>query len=137
MDRRGPLAGLVLLSSLSVVVSGLHMVPSPRVQVLTYLLFVLFRGALFSSLSVFLSILFGFPSLAATVGIATALGGVFSLISTPLISWALASNGAFTSPNALLLALCCATFTFPVWVAHRGGHKSLLAALKGVPSSGQ
>lgn len=137
MDRRGPLAGLVLLSTLSVVVSALHMVPQPQLQVLTYLLFVLFRGALFSSLSVFLSILFGFPSLAATVGIATALGGVFSLISTPLISWALASNtGTFASPNALILALCCATFAFPVWIAHRSGHKSLLAALKEVPSTG-
>ena len=131
MGRWGPLAGMSLLSSLGVAVSALHMVPSPKLQYLTYILFVFFRGALFSALSVFLSVVFGFSTLGALVGTATAVAGIFSLLSTPLLSWGLAGDGGFKYPNSLILALTIASFAFPMWMARRGGHKSLLKAISG------
>ena len=127
LDRWGPLAGLTLLSSLATLLSALQLVPSLQLQGLTALVFVAFRGTLFSCLSVFLSVLFGFSSLSALVGVITALSGVFSLLSTPLVQWGLL--GGFAAPNGLLLALSAASFAFPAWVAVRGGHANLLRAL--------
>jgi len=129
LDTRGPLAGLTLLSLLATLLSTLQMIPNLKLQGFTALVFVLFRGALFSSLSVFLSLLFGFGNLGALVGVITALSGVFSLLTTPLMTWALGSPQGFQGPNALILALCFSTLAFPLWMAVKGGHKSLFHAL--------
>jgi hypothetical protein len=127
LDTRGPLAGLTLLSCLGTLLSVLQLLPSLPTQGLAALVFVLFRGALFSCLSVFLSHLFGFANLSALVGIITCLSGVFSLLTTPMLAWGLA--GGFAAPNGLALALSAGSLLFPAWVAVRGGHASLLHAL--------
>jgi hypothetical protein len=128
LDTRGPLAGLALLSCLGALLSALQLVPSLPLQGLAALVFVLYRGTLFSCLSVLLSHLFGFARLSALVGTVTCLSGVFSLLTTPLLGWGVASG--FAAPNFLLLALCLASLGFPAWMAVRGGHRSLLHALR-------
>ena len=127
LDAAGPLAGLTLLSCLATLLSALQMVPSLPLQGLTALVFVLFRGTLFSCLSVFLSLLFGFRTLSPLVGMVTCLSGVFSLLTSPLMQWGVA--GGFAGPNALILALSALSLAFPMWMAVRGGHSSLWAAL--------
>lgn len=124
----GPLAGLALLSSLGTLLSVLQMVPSLPLQGFSAFVFVMFRGTLFSCLSVFLSELFGFGNLSALVGVVTCLSGVFSLLTEPLLQWGLLHG--FASPNALILALSVASFAFPWWMAVRGGHAGLLAAVR-------
>jgi hypothetical protein len=128
LDAHGPLAGLSLLSCLAALLSALQMVPSLPLQGFTALVFVLFRGTLFSCLSVFLSLLFGFANLSALVGVVTCLSGVFSLLTEPLLQWGLLRG--FESPNALILALSAASLAFPFWMAARGGHKGLLGAIR-------
>ena len=133
LDARGPLAGLALLSALATLLSALQLVPSLPLQGFAALVFVLFRGTLFSCLSVFLSVLFGFGTLSALVGIVTAAAGVLSLATTPLIAWGAAGPLGFAAPNALVFALSAASMAFPAWMAVRGGHASLLHALAASP----
>ena len=128
LDAAGPLAGLTLLSCLATLLSALQMVPSLQLQGFTALVFVLFRGTLFSCLSVFLSLLFGFRTLSPLVGSVTCLSGVFSLLTSPLMQWGVAAG--FAGPNALILALSALSLAFPMWMAVRGGHSSLWAALR-------
>jgi LAT3 family solute carrier family 43 protein 3 len=130
LDARGPLAGLTLLSCLGTLLSALQLVPSLPLQGFTALVFVMFRGTLFSCLSVFLSMAFGFSNLSALVGVVTCLSGVFSLLTGPLLDWGLLRG--FREPNALILALCAASLAFPWWMAVRGGHTGLLSALHAV-----
>jgi len=129
-DSRGPVAVLTALVCLAVSMSSLQLVPSLSTQVATFVCFVFMRGFLFANAGVYLSVAFGFRSLGVLIGITTAVGGCAGLLASNLMSWASEDTRGYTAPNSLMLGLSLATIFFPAWLARRGGHSGLLAALK-------
>lgn len=127
IDVRGPIAGLTVLSLLSILVSALQLVPGLPIQTPAMLAFVGMRGFLFSNTNVYISVAFGFSNLGVLIGITTAIGGLIGLVAEPLKAWSMTSGWA--PPNGLMLALCAMTLCFPAWLAVRGGHRNLVTAL--------
>lgn len=127
IDQRGPIAGLAVLSLLSILVSALQLVPGLPVQTPAMLAFVGMRGFLFSNTNVYISVAFGFSNLGVLIGTTTAIGGLVGLVAEPLKAWS--TTGGWALPNGLMLALCVTTLSFPAWLSVRGGHRNLVTAL--------
>ena len=129
-DSRGPVAALTTLSLLAILMSALQLVPSLNAQIATFVFFVFMRGFLFANASVYLSVAFGFRNLGVLIGTVTAVGGTAGLLASSLMRWAQADARGYTAPNALMLGFSIATLAFPAWLARRGGHSSIWAALQ-------
>ncbi|RYE82300.1 MAG: MFS transporter, partial [Methanosarcinales archaeon] len=102
-----------------------NLIHSLNVQIVTFVLWIVFRAFHFSIMSTFLSRTFGFHTLGITVGSVQLVGGLVCLTQTLFLKWAFASPGAtsergnFTNPNIFMLVIeGCALF-FPVYLTYR------------------
>lgn len=132
LDRYGPVLGLTFVWLLAVLLSALSMVPVLPLQVVTFIVFTLFRGLNFCVMTVFISAVFSFQPLGSLVGMLTAVAGVIGLCNSALLAWALDTPDGvpnFQPVNAFLLAVMLACGLFPIWLARRAGLGSLLSAL--------
>jgi hypothetical protein len=106
-----------VLSALCVLVSAASLVPLLAVQPVAFVAFAAFRGFLFSCMSAYLALVFGFTNLGLLVGSVTCIGGFFALQQVLWTRWATARG--FAEPNAVLTVLGCLTVFFPLWLRAR------------------
>ena len=117
LDAHGPIPAFFVLSALCVLVSAASLVPLLAVQPIAFAAFAAFRGFLFSCMSAYLALVFGFKNLGLLVGSVTCIGGVFALQQVLWTRWATARG--FAEPNAVLTLLACLTAFFPLWLRSR------------------
>lgn len=117
LDAHGPIPAFFVLSALCVLVSAASLVPLLAVQPIAFAAFAAFRGFLFSCMSAYLALVFGFKNLGLLVGSVTCIGGVFALQQVLWTRWATARG--FAEPNAVLTVLACVTAFFPLWLRSR------------------
>lgn len=135
LDTGGTLAGLWALWALGVLFSALNLWLPLAAQPATFVALACFRGFLFTNMASYCARVFGPITLGRTIGSLVLLGGLVSLLQLALLPWAYSSaasassgGGATNTPsppdfsrvNGLLLALCAATVTLPLWLAARG-----------------
>lgn len=121
LDRHGPVAAFFILAALGIAVSLVSLVPVLALQPLGFALFACYRGFLYSVMSSYLALVFGFSHLGLLIGLVTLVGGCFALQQVAWTTWQLQSG--FGPSNALQLVLGVTTLAFPMWLRVRAQRK--------------
>jgi hypothetical protein len=123
IDRMGLRISWFLLWAILVLLCVLNLIPNLKLQVLTFIIFALFRAFLFSNMSTYLAKQFGYASVGRLVGAVILCGGLVALIQQPLLKWGFSAGekrgderGWFLPPNMFLLAISVVGVAFPAWV---------------------
>ena len=90
-------------------------IPSLNLQILTFVLFVLYRGWLFAFMSAYVSHAFGFGTFSRVVGTAIVIGACVSFLQYPLIDLALETfEGDYLVSNLVVIVLSALLVFFPL-----------------------
>jgi MFS family permease len=112
VDRLGTDACLFATSMLALLHSLATLVSMLSVQVASFILFVLFRAFLFTSVTGFIGRYFGFGNFGTIFGSTTLLASLLSLLQFPLLQIGVTTS--FTTPALVVLALTLVGGVFPV-----------------------
>lgn len=115
LDRFGVGVSLWIQWLLGLLLTVLCSIQILQVQVGSMVVFAAFRAWHFSNMTVYLSSVFGFPTLSVTIGTVVLVGGCIGQLQSPLLQWALDSPSAFLDPSLTMLGVQLACFAFPLW----------------------
>eukprot|EP01138_Halocafeteria_seosinensis_P005627 gb/GECG01005752.1/.p1 GENE.gb/GECG01005752.1/~~gb/GECG01005752.1/.p1 ORF type:complete len:615 (+),score=66.71 gb/GECG01005752.1/:1-1845(+) len=143
IDKYGIVGGFWGSNISGILLSVFTLIPVLQLQVVSFLVFVIFRSFLFSITAAFISSEFGFTNLGKLIGVTYFTGGAVGFLAQPLLQLGLHPSDSeghnFNVPGAIMLALTLLqtifpvvytywnrrTITFPTWV------QSVLAKVTG------
>eukprot|EP01138_Halocafeteria_seosinensis_P005628 gb/GECG01005753.1/.p1 GENE.gb/GECG01005753.1/~~gb/GECG01005753.1/.p1 ORF type:complete len:545 (+),score=49.92 gb/GECG01005753.1/:1-1635(+) len=115
IERYGLVGGFWGSNISGVLLSILSLIPVLELQILTFIVFVIFRSFLFSIAATFFASEFGIDNFGKLMGITFCIGGGFGFLSQPLLIMGLDSfDRDFTVPGLIVLALTLIQTSFPV-----------------------
>lgn len=114
IDKYGIVAGFWGSNFTGILLSILTLIPSLKLQVVSFFVFVVFRSFLFSVPATFISNEFGFTNLGKLIGVTFMTAGATSFLAQPLLDLGLKPEGHdFYPPGGILLALTLLQSIFP------------------------
>eukprot|EP01138_Halocafeteria_seosinensis_P005630 gb/GECG01005755.1/.p1 GENE.gb/GECG01005755.1/~~gb/GECG01005755.1/.p1 ORF type:complete len:573 (+),score=56.39 gb/GECG01005755.1/:1-1719(+) len=122
IDKFGLVGGFWGSNISGILLSALSLIPVLELQVLTFIVFVIFRSFLFSITATFLSAEFGFDNFGKLIGITFCIGGGFGFLAQPLLILGLETfNRDFTIPGLIVLGVTLLQMTFPILYSYYRG----------------
>jgi len=123
MDYAGLTYAFFGLVIASVSFQAVAMVPEPMdIQLITFVLFAVFRAFMFGSLGTVMLRVFGSHNLGRLVAVAVPFGGAVSMFQFLLFQRSMEYYEAdFTTTSTALLVLACCTIAFPIYYAQVHG----------------
>ncbi len=143
IDRYGLHKAVVANFALSLAVSVVQLIPNLEIQAFGTVLFLVFRGFVFTVLSGCLAAEFGFANFGALIGSTSFVAGLLGLLISPLFDLSLNTfDGDFTVANSIVLGftlLVQGPFTWYYWryrmAADAAGEMQMTASVEADSSS--